>query len=39
MEPLQEHTEKILTEMDTTKGQMEVLKLEVEEMMRESIIA
>jgi hypothetical protein len=39
LEPLQEHTEKILTKMDATKGQMETLKLEAEEMMREYIIA
>ena len=39
LEPLQEHTEMILTKMDATRGQMETLKLEAEEMMREYIIA
>ena len=38
LEPLQEHTEKILIEMDGTKGQMETLKLEAKEMMRDDII-
>jgi hypothetical protein len=39
LEPLQEHAEKILTEMDATKGKMETLKLEAEEMMKDYIIA
>jgi hypothetical protein len=39
LEPLEEHAQKILTKMDATKGQMETLKLEAEEMMREYIIA
>jgi hypothetical protein len=39
LEPLQEDAENILTEMDTAKGQMENIKLEAEEMMKEHLTA
>jgi hypothetical protein len=38
LEPLQEHAEKILTEMDATKGHMETLKLQDEDIMRDYIV-
>jgi len=38
LEPLQEHTEKILIEIDETKGHMETLKLQDEDIMRDYII-
>jgi hypothetical protein len=39
LEPLQEDAENILTEMDTTKGHMENIRLEAEEMLKEHLTA
>jgi hypothetical protein len=39
LEHLQEYERKMLTDMDTTKGQMEKFKLEFEEMPKEHLTA
>jgi peptidoglycan hydrolase CwlO-like protein len=39
LEPLQERAEKMLTEIDTTKGEIGKIILETEELMKEHIIA